>query len=530
MTCTHAIREGQGYSDNFEIVGSHSDDAWGRCKTCGTWWWCIIDQGKFQYEASWLIPTDLAEPALLRHDPDALAQLFVTCNLPHGPMWEWSASLIEIVRALTPGSTDAIRALALERAGAKGEWEQAIRTMRLDASASVPKKELAFEVDLRVPNVQFREWFEVGDALVLLSEGSELFRLERRGLVQLPLGAKPSVLAHQSERILLGVGPGWVVLDAAGQATSGMLQGDYAVTALDDGWWLFVPKTSERDRFIEFHVPDGRGKVKLKRRFGENGDWMPPPRRFAGGWLVSNLVDDEGAVQALTLFDDAFRTVAYSTGIDGERSVTPSNPESFWASCGDTMERWVRTGKALDRTHTFESRTSLVVRDRLITDTREGDVVARGMDGKYLWSWKRATDGATYGVGARDNILFYDNTSAHWLDADGKLKRTFRVESPHVRVGRAGTIYMKTGAELFVIGDNVTEIVVGSDSRIETTCGDRVLLRNGAGGWMLVGPAGVERTFAAQGARFSVIGTSSLWVVERNRIRGTFPPERTDDR
>lgn len=524
-TCKHPIREGRGYADNFEVIGSHSTDAWGRCKTCGAWWWSVIDDGKFQYEDKWLVSTDLAEAALLRRDPDALARLFVSMDLPKGPVWEFSQSLAEIFRALTPNATDAERATALEAAGAKERWAEAARQMSLDAAADTPDMPLAFDVDLRVPNVTFRECYEVGDAVVLLSAGPELFRLERRGLVQLPLAAEPHFLAGADDRLMLAVANGIVVLDAAGQATSWPMPAPYEVTELDDGWWLFVPKTGETERFVEFHAPDGRPKVKLRRRFAGDSNWMPPPRRFAGGWIVSDLVDDDGKTQALTLFDANFETIAFSEGIVGTRQVTPIDESSFWASMDGTMERWVRRDRALDRAQTFAMRSSWVVGDLLICDTAEGEVIARSLDGRFRWTYKRSTDGATYGTETKRGVLVYDNSRAHLLGADGVVKREFPVESPDVLGGRSGTVYLKAGAELWIVDEDARAIVVGSDASLETTCGDDALLRREDGRCLLVGKEGIRGTFEAKDASFSVVGTrGGPWVIEGDRIRGRFVP------
>lgn len=522
-TCTHPIREGQGYSENFSIIGTCNEDAWGTCKTCGAWWWCIIDTGKFQFEDQRLLPTDLAEKAILHHDPKALAELFVGMNLPHGPVWEFASALVSIFRQLTPNSTDADRARAIEAEKPTGYWAEAARTLAQEAAAKPSAPDVPFQFDLRVPNVQFGEWFEVGEALVILSAKPELFRLEKKGLVHLPLSSQAKFLARGDDRLMLAVPPGIIVMDAAGQATSWPLASPYEVSALDGGWWLFVPETKDdQDRAIEFHKPDGRGHVKLPRRFFGDSSFMPPPRRFAGGWIVSNLVDDDGKVQALTLFDADFKTVAYSTGIDGVRQVTPIDDESFWASIDGTMERWVRRDKSLDRAQTFASRSSFIVGDTLITDAPDGEVIGRGMDGRYRWSWKRSTNGATYGVAGLDCVLLYDDDRAHWLGSDGKLRDSFSVESADVAVGREKTIYVKSRAELFLISETMRSIVVGLDARLETTSGDAALVKTPKE-WLVVGHEGVKGRFEAPGASYSVVGTRGLWVVERNRIRGIFP-------
>ncbi|HET9989984.1 MAG TPA: hypothetical protein VFQ65_15745 [Kofleriaceae bacterium] len=523
-TCTHPIREGLGYSDNFEIVGSYATDAWGRCKKCGVWWWCVIDDGKFQFEDQRAVPTEDAEPALLRHDPDALARLFVSRELPHGPVWELASARIEIFRALTPSATDAERARAIRAATPDERWQLVAQTLEQDAGPRAPDRVLAFDVDLRVDGVVFREWFEVGEALVLLTQRPELLRLDRAGLVQLPLAAEPQVLARGEDRVALAVADGLVILDAAGCATSWPLSEHFDVSLLDGGWWLFVQRTDEPDRWIELHAPDGRARVKFRRRFARATTWMPPPRRFAGGWIISNLIDDEGHPQALTLFDGDFKVIAQSVGVTGERQVTPIDDGSFWASTDGAMERWVRRDRVLERAQQLDAGSSWIVGDVLVTDTRRGDVIGRGPDGGFRWTWHRAPVGATYGVAAPGGVLLYDDACAHVLDASGIVRTSFRVESADVRAGTAGTIYVKTGAELWIVADNdARAIVVGTEAHLETTCGDDALLRSDGGKCTVVGRSDIRGTFAAKDAVFSVIGTRGIWVVEGDRIRGIAP-------
>jgi len=161
--------------------------------------------------------------------------------------------------------------------------------------------------------------------------------------------------------------------------------------------------------------------------------------------------------------------------------------------------------------------------DTLVTDTKEGVVTARGADGAIRWTWKRPTSGATYGVVTRDGVLFYDDDHAHWLDLAGNLRHTFEVESAAVRVARDGTIYVKTLAELWIVGDDPRSIVVGTDAALEMTCGDCALLRRPDGTCLLVGKSGHPVAFTARDASLPVTGTrGGPWLVEGDRIRGIF--------
>src|SRR5665647_2713498 len=234
---------------------------------------------------------------------------------------------------------------------------------------------------------------------------------------------------------------------------------------------------------------------------------MPPARRFAGGWILSNLVDDDGAVQALTVFDARFATLAFSTGITGERQVTPIDDHSLWANIDDTIERWVIDGRRLVRAQHHPMRACWLLGYRLVID-HQGTLTARGPDGAQLWTWQRATTGASYGVATTSGVLVYDDTRAHLLDRDGHLVRSFAVEFPDVRVGSGGTVYLKTTDQLWILRDQVRAIEVALDSELMTTCGDRALLARGAGRFELIAPDGRRAGFTASGATFSSIGTA----------------------
>lgn len=526
-TCDHPIRDGHGFADGFEVIGRHATDTWGRCRVCGGWWWCVIDDGRFGYEDQWSLPTELAEPALIAQEVEAVARLLVERRLPHGPLWDFSGARLELVRALTPHAGDAARADALEHAGATGAWEAVIRALRVDARVRVEAPEVAFDVELRL-GVAVREGYEVGDALVMLTAGPELLRLERGGVVRLPLAGVPRLLEATAGGVVLGVsaegGAGCVILDVAGAASGWPLEGAYRVDALDDGWWLFVPDDDAARREIELRLPDGRPRVKLPRRFPRGAHvapaWMPRPRRFAEGWIVSELINDEGEAQALTLFDDGWRTVASSDGITGERQVTPIDDGALWASLEDVMERWVRRGGALERVEVFESRASFVVGEVLITDTRGGEVVARGGDGVERWRWRRETEGATYGVATVDGVLLYDDRWAHLLGIDGIVRARFAVEDADVRVGTGGTVYLRSGAELWRVREGARPIDVGTAAALETTTGDDAVMRRD-GVALVIGEGGVRGRFAIADA--IVIGGRGLWIVEGERVRGVLP-------
>ena len=360
MSCAapHVLRgaDGLAYAEDLEIVGTHACEAWVRCKKCGAWFWLSTDvSGRCEHVAAVALDASLAARAFVSRDLDAIAELVVTNDVPNGPVWTTASAMVEIFCALTPGATDDARARALSRVSGGALWAGAAELLAKEARASAraAPPALQFPVDIRLPDHRFVEVHEVGSALVVIPDGnSELLRLDATGLVRLPLAGAARHLASRRDAVMFAIataaGEAILVLDGAGTATAlPPSMTTYAVTPLDDGWWMFVPKTSEAVRWVELRLPDGKPHVKFPRRFATDATWMPAARRFGGGWIVSNLVDDDGALQALTLFDAQFTTVAYSAGIDGERAVTPIDAVSFWASTDGTMERWIRRERTL---------------------------------------------------------------------------------------------------------------------------------------------------------------------------------------
>ncbi len=502
---------------------------WARCRRCGAWFWTSTDLGgKYEYVGEVQLPTRLAERAFIHGDVDALAETLITSNVPFGPVWTTASAMVEIFAALTPGASNAARAQSLARPSAGPLWTRAAELFASQArgEAKAPPPELAFAVDLTLAGDRRLEAHELKASLILLVEGQpELLRLDAARLVQVPLAGPARLLASSRDAIVLAVttsaGDATVVLDGAGNASAFPPSATvYAVTALDDGWWQFVPHGDTVDRFVELHLADGSPRVKLPRRFEPGATWMPRARRCAGGWIVSNLIDDNGSVQALTLFDDQFATTAFSTGITGERSVTPIDAGSFWATSDGIIERWIIRSAALERIEEHPIRTCWFAGVQLICDHGNGRLVARGPDGAVLWTWQRDASGATYGVDSPCGFLVYDDDHAYLLDPKGTIVRTLAVESPDVSVGSGGTVYMKTTDQLWIFGMHVNLVEVPLAAELETTCNDRALLSTGVGRFLVVGPDGRRSGFAAPEASFTVFGTvGGPYVVEPTRLR-----------
>lgn len=532
MTCAadHAIWQPGSlrYVEELDVLASHASDACLRCRLCGRCFWVVCDVGgKWDYVQQWEIDPGLAQKAAVEHDPAALAQLFVSRDLPHGPVWELTLGLVEIFRALTPGSTDADRARALREAGAGARWAEAIRVLESTARGALRGlPELSFPVNVRLTGHAVREWHEVGNALVFLTEQSEMLRLEARGVTRLELAAPPRYLAASGERLLLAIGDAaFVVVDAAGLVSSWPSKGPFTAAALDDGWWLHVPDTGDTERVIEMRKPDGHPCVGFRRAFDKGARWMPPPRRMGGGWVLSNLVDVDDQTQALSLVDRSWKLAAQSGPAPlADRRVVVQDAKHLLAQTDDAVELWRRDGASLALVETIPCRSSWWIGDRLVTDGRDGVVTARDRDGRVLWQWSRETSGAAYGVASRDRLLLYDDDHAHWLGLDGTVRRSFDVESAHVRVGREGTVYLASLVDLWILAyDEAHALVIDDDLEIETVCGDDVLLRGRDGRCVLVDRDRRAGRFVAKDAHLPVTGTrGGPWLVEGERVRGVF--------
>jgi hypothetical protein len=530
MTCpvAHPVRaaDGLSFAPELEIIGGHGTEVWLRCRRCDAWFWTSTDVGgKYEHVGSVALPRRLAERALGDAELDAIAALVAIPQVPHGPVWTTASALVELFRALTPRVADAARADALRREGGP-RWAGAAELLAAQARAAAraPARPGTYAVDVQLPGYELAGSYEVGAALLLVPAGrSELLRLDAAGLGRIQLTGPPRVVCARRGAVVVAIptprGDEHLVLDGNGQVTKlPPSPTDYSVASLDDGWWLYVPVGSEPTRWIELHRPDGAPCVKVARRFTAGAQGMPPPRRFAGGWMISNLVDDDGAVQALTQLGAGFETLAYSVGIDGERQVAPIDDDSFWASVEGVMERWVRRGRILERVDSFLQRASWLVGDRLISDTSAGVVTARAASGAISWTWKRRTTGATYGVATSAGVLLYDDVRAHLLDRDGVVVTTFAVEYPDVCVGSGGTVYMKSAADLWIVGDAADSIEVGPDRELRTTCGDAALLEV-SGRCELVSRDGTRTAFDVPAGKVVMGTVGGPYVVEPGRVR-----------
>ena len=504
-------------------VGSYATDSWGRCSACGAWVWATDDNGKFQYRNDWTLDASLAEAALLRGDVRAAAKLLVSNDLPYGPVWETPSALVDMLRAITPSANDRARSEALDAVPPVGRWVLAATLLRETASSTAPEaSDLVFAMDLRFPGRDLGEGYEVGDALVVLRDG-EMIRIDRKtGVGAAPLPPGPATfLARRPDALVFASGARVFRLDAAGALESVAVDRAYTVHALDDGGWLFDPGGDARG--VELRTPDLQPRVSVTMR------GHPFARRMGDGWCLSQCVDDDGREHALTLFDASFRSVAFSEGTTGVRTLAPIDAGALWCETTATpfvLERWERADPALVRTFDLAVQSWMRVPGGVIVTPRsfEKPIAVYDDSGQRVFSIERARAGATYFCKTKRGVLVYDDASAEVIDPKTaeRIVPSFRVDAPTVLDAQDGTVFLRTESALYTIGDGEpARLFVGDAMRLETTCGDAAVLRDDGGACLLVGSNGQARArFDAPNARFSVFGTRrGPYVVEPERVR-----------
>jgi hypothetical protein len=492
---------------------------------CGAWIWATDDTGKFQYRNDWELDASLAEAAFLRGDLRAIVKLLLQYDLPYGPVWETPSALVDMLRALTPTANDRARSEALDAASSpNARWALAAKLLRERVASAPPEaSELVFGMDLKFPGRRLEEAYEVGEALVVFS-GHDMIRIDRKtGASSVALPDMGAFLARTPDVLLFESGGRVFRCDASGEVTSIPIDRAYVVRPLDDGWWLFDPGGPLRS--VELHTPDTQPRTKITMR------GYPIARRMGDGWILSQCVDDDGRDQALTLFDASFRSIAWSEGVTGPRSIAVIDEASIWCETIDApfvLERRERREEKLVRTFDLAVQGWARTRGGIVVRPRDVDRPLIGLDdrGERRFTLERKSwQGATYLCATKKAMLVYDDASAEIVDpiTGERLVPAWRVDGPDVRVANDGTLFVRSEDVLFTIGDgDPVRLFVGERMKLETTCGDAALLRDDAGGaCLLVGSDGQPRArFDAPSARFSVIGTRrGPYVVEPERVR-----------
>jgi hypothetical protein len=496
-------------------VGSYASDAWGRCSACGAWVW------------SWELDAALAEAAIFGGDVRAAAKLLVEHDLPYGPVWETPSALVDMLRAITPTANDRARSEALDAALAAKEskrWELAANLLREAAAAPAPEANgLVFAMDLRFTGRHIQEGFEIGDALVVF-DGSTMIRIDRKtgpGSAALPDG--PNRFVSTPDALVFDAGSRVFRLDASGALESLSIERGYTIRSLDGGWWLFDPGGDVRG--VELRKPDLQPRVQIAMR------GHPVARRMGEGWILSQCVDDDGHDQALTLFDASFRTIAFSEGVGGARSIEVIDEKSMWCETIDApfvLERWERRAdaKALVRTFDLAVQAWAFTADGIVVSPRSvtASITGYAHDGSARFTLRRDRVGATYFCKTKRGVLVYDDTSAEVFDPrTGEIiVPALRVDAPLVLAAQDGTVFVRTENALFTISDGApVRLYVGESMKLETTCGDAAILRDDRGACLVVGSDGQPRArFDAPNARFTAIGTRrGPYVIEPDRVR-----------
>lgn len=384
---------------------------------------------------------------------------------------------------------------------------------------------LELGVDLRLPGRALGDAHEVGPRLLVESAAprSALIAIDARAVVELPLAGPPRLLARAFDRALFEVqapeGRGIVVVDAAGTATARAAHDpDGAYLGLDGGSFLVVPRVGDV-RTIVLCGPDGAPRVALPRAFEPGARTMPPPRRFAGGWLVSNLVDDAGQRQSFTLFDARFETAAFSADLPGDRAATPLGWNVFLATLEGHAELWRRDGRDLVRIAERRARAAWRLADLVVIDDGDGALVALDQRGDVRFERSAPRGGSLRAGLLRRGLLVHGDDEAVLLAPDGAVLEERALEAPaELRAGMNGTGYLRSGGELLVLGDATRAVRIGTGAVLEAIAGDDLVVRVGERAFALVDCVGERATFESDAAIVRG-GRGGPYLVDAERVR-----------
>jgi hypothetical protein len=532
---------------DLERLGGEGEDAWYRCRRCGAFFWLTTDDSsKYQFMGAWELDRGLAHKAFVeRSVPDALA-LLVHHELPQGPMWCDEDGLIVLLRAVASGASDEALMEALRGAGAKLEPKWARVLSRLERTRSAEEKHqagppLPFVLDMPFDGTGIDEMHELTRSLVGLRSGPipGLVRVDASGVVtKTELPGVPRFLAHGDSGVVFSVatsaGEQVMAIDDGGRVIGWPPSAAPAYAMeLDEGHWLLFTRTE----ISTAQIFDPAWKLLFTYRFALGSGWYPArPRRFAGGWIVSAVLDKAGHDHALTLMipEQGVLAVSEEEGTGG-RLVEPLSATTLLAEtlkAPFTLETWTLDGGRLVRQDARPVQSWRVTGDVALALLREGHSPALSLvrlqpDGRI--AWQREIDQSSRGTmvylaDAPGAILAYGNQDARlFANDDGRDLDSFQVLGPiHVLGGARHALYVLTADELRIVTAAGVRTVAVPSGDLEHECGDVILLRlRTPGHYRLIGSDGATRgDFEAPGARFSCIGTrGGPYVLGPARLR-----------
>ncbi len=529
---------------DLDRLGGAGEDSWYRCRRCGAFIWLTTDESsRYQYVGGWELDRARATRAFVEHSVADAVGLLIDHELPKGPMWFSEDGLIVLLRAVASDASDDAITEALRAAHLDTRWGRVLS--RLDRRRA---SEQHIESDVRLPfvlDVPFDgegidELHELARSLVGLRTDPrpELVRVDVSGVItRTALPGPPRLLACAESGVAFSVatsaGHQVMAIDDGGRVI-GWPPGPAAAYALslEEGHWLLFG----REAITIGQLFDPAWQQRFSYRFALGSAFYPPsPRRFAGGWVVSALLDDAGQEHALALVDPQEGVRAVSTEGGGGRLVAPLSDTLLLAETLEapfTLETWRIDGDGLVRqaAHAVEgwwvtSEAAIV----LLREERSPRLSLRRLrpDGSTAWcrDAERSTHGTkVYLASAPGAVLVYGDQDARvFALEDGRDLASFEVLGPIDVLGSdRHALYVLTGDELRIITERGVEVLSVPASDLAKTCGDGILLQLRAPGrYRLVGPDGRTRgDLEAPGANFSVIGTrGGPYVLEPARLR-----------
>ena len=525
---------------DLERMGGAGDDEWFRCRRCGEWLWtCNDTSSRYQFQGSWPLDRARAEQAFVEGSLVEALQLVVDEKLPQGPNTTSEPALMSLLEALAPRASDDERMQALRAARLDDRWRRVLSLLerRLAAAKATGGPLLDFAQDLAFDGVGIDEVYELTCSLAGLRTGPrpELVRVDMSGVVtSTVLPAAPRFLGHTEACVVFSVAT------AAGHQVMAIDDGGRVIgwppspvpayaLSLDDGHWLLFT----REAVATGQLFDASWQLLFTYRFALGSGWYPaPPRRFAGGWIASAVMDKAGGDHALTWMIPQQGVKAVSPDGTGGRLVEPLSSTTLLAetlSAPFTLETWQLDGERLVRQTAHPVHRWRRMRDAAVILLGKGSsprlsLRRLGLDGSVVWEQEVARSPGAYLADAPGSVLLYDDQSARLFALqDGRELDGFDVlGSVHVLGGEREALYVLSGDELRIVTSDGVRVIAVPSTDIATTCGGGVLLRLREGSrYRLIGPDGQTRgDIEAPRARFSVIGTrAGPYVLEPGRLR-----------
>jgi hypothetical protein len=549
----------EGFDPRLEVIASESSDCFLHCTGCDTWFWMVLDDGRFQYWNLWELDRTLAARAARTRAPADFVRLLVRHNppdgLPYGPIWTEAKWLVDLLAKLTRGGAPSEMSEALEaESPLPPRWSQALAWLRRNVAArarSFHASPYPFSADVALDLQGVDLWHESRDHLWLVKGGASpmLYQVSVERVVGHPLQGQPAYVGRRYDGACLisvdtPAGRGLMQIDPDGGFFTAEASAPLVAVASSALGWVLVERAPEGPRALEFR---STGLAPLSTLLiGENRrvSYVPTPKPVGEDWLVANAAPGGGPVRPLVLWRPGAGVIAQSEpGEPLVESVVAADPQTFVVHWSEprpfgTLQIFSRDDAALvPRARLSGARTFRVVGDVVVAQVPDAKnaLVAWDLSGAERWSFPVETPSVWMDPEA-DGLRVWIGERGVMLDpASGEVTVELGLAASPVPSDRHGTRYAVTDHHsVLVVSPDGRQREVFLDGRyeVQTTLGDAAVLSSQEpllpdekapprGRCVVVGGEGrVRGAFDAPGARWSVIGThAGPYVIEPGRLR-----------